>query len=278
MRLTVLGGRGFIGRHIVAEARARGLEVVVPARDARPDPAEDLGHVIYAIGLTADFRTRPFDTVTAHVGVLADWLKTGRYDSFLYLSSTRIYGRLVGRGPATEEAALAVVPGLDGLYDLSKLTGEALCLADPRPTLRVARLSNIYGPGMSPSTFLGSILQELRRTGKVVIGEDPASCKDYMHVADAARLLLEIAIGGRARSYNVASGLSTRHDAIAQLLAAQHGWRVDFAPNAPRRLFPAINTERIAGEFAYAPRRLTDDLGALLAESAAPATPENIHV
>lgn len=275
MRLTVLGGQGFIGRHVVADARRRGVEVTVLPRDTRPVPGADLGHVIYAIGLTADFRTRPFDTVEAHVGLLADWLQQGKVQSFLYLSSTRVYGGLDGL--VCEDTPLSLTPSIDGLYDLSKLTGEALCLADPRPTLRVARLSNIYGPGMSEATFLGAVLRDLRLCGRVTICEDPASAKDYLHIDDAARLLVDIALTGRERTYNVASGIRTTHAEIAEVLCALPGYQIDFLPQAPRRIFPHIDTRRIAAEFPFAPTAFPDALRALSLRVAARSPDEDDH-
>ena len=58
---------------------------------AMPLPTGDLGHAVYCIGLTADFRRRPQATMDAHVGVLGEVLRHGRFDSFLYLSSARLY-------------------------------------------------------------------------------------------------------------------------------------------------------------------------------------------
>ena len=277
MRVTVLGGRGFVGGHVAALARAQGHDVVIPPRDARPVRGENLGHVIYAIGLTASFRTRPFETAHAHVSLLSDWLQGADFTSFLYLSSTRLYGRLAPGLPATEDAALAVSPSLDSLYDLSKLLGEALCLSRENPAVRVARLSNIYGPGMSDSTFLGSVLHDLRTTGRVTIGEDPASAKDYLHVEDAARLLLNIATGGAHRSYNVASGQPISHSQIAQSLSAQRGLQIDFAANAPLRAFPVLDIRRIAAEFASPAHSLIADLAALFQGAPTNPSPEHDH-
>jgi len=78
-RCTVLGGQGFIGRHLTRYLRGLGYEVWVPDREALDDylkmPETTLGEVFYCIGLTADFRARPFDTVRAHVSLLADVLE-----------------------------------------------------------------------------------------------------------------------------------------------------------------------------------------------------------
>ncbi len=53
----------------------------------------DLGHAFYCIGLTADFRSRPFETIEAHCGLLKEVLSGSRFSSFVYLSSTRVYAR-----------------------------------------------------------------------------------------------------------------------------------------------------------------------------------------
>ena len=51
------------------------------------------GHVIDCIGLTGDFRTRLLDTAEAHVSLVARCLAELCFDSFLLLSSTRVYTR-----------------------------------------------------------------------------------------------------------------------------------------------------------------------------------------
>ena len=65
MKFTVLGSTGFIGSHVAALARSQGHDIYCPSR--RDSLAgRDLGHVIYAIGMTADFRHRPHETIEAH--------------------------------------------------------------------------------------------------------------------------------------------------------------------------------------------------------------------
>ena len=134
-RFTVLGGTGFVGAHLARFLRACGDEVAVPPRDAAL--SGDLSHVVYAIGLTADFRTRPFATIEAHVCRLSRLLERAKFESLLYLSSTRVYART---SVALEDMALAVDPTVtDDLYNVSKLAGESLCLSRETPTVRVAR-------------------------------------------------------------------------------------------------------------------------------------------
>lgn len=262
-RFTVLGSSGFIGRHLVAHLRASGHEVLTPARDA--DLAgQASGHLIYAIGLTGDFRQRPLDAVDAHVGLLAKVLRDARFESFLYLSSTRIYGGLPADQLAREDLALPQRPTLDGLYDLSKLLGEAMCLAQNHPAMRVVRLSNVYGVGQSPHTFLQMVLAELLREGEVTIGEAAESTKDYVALRDVVELLPRIAEHGDSRLYNLASGVGLSHRELAERLEVLTGGRVHFAENGACRRFPRIDVSRVSRAFAWEPRSLLADLPELL--------------
>ena len=241
----------------------------MPDRETEFDASVNLGHAVYCIGLTGDFRKRPLDTISAHAAKHARMLYGARFESWLYLSSARIYGRLGIDGVGTETSPIPVTPSADSLYDLSKLLGEATCLGHPNPTVRVARLSNVYGPGQSEATFLGAVMSEMRRLGKVNIHESPQSSKDYVSVHDVVTLLAQIATAGRQRLYNIASGRPTSHQEIADRLTALTSCPVGFSPDASTRAFPRIDIRRVQDEFLFEPRNVLDALQALLHESAA---------
>lgn len=256
VEFTIFGGAGFVGARLAAHLRAEGAGVWAPGRAelaaerATGRLAErDLGHVVYAIGLTGDFRRRLRDTVDAHVSLLLELIDAGRWRSWLYLSSTRVYGGAGTGRPLREDDRLAVLPSADSVYDLSKLLGEALCLARPEPTCRVARLSNVFGSGMNPSTFLGALARDSAQGRAVEIAEDAASAKDYLVIEDAVAALARIARSGRARLYNVASGVSTEHGRIAAILREARGVEVTFRPGGLLRRFPPIDVARLTTEF-----------------------------
>ena len=263
MRFTVFGAGGFIGSRLAAHLRTRGHEVRTPARGE--EARGPLGNAVYAIGITADFREKPFETIDAHVSTLARLLQGADYESWLLLSSTRLYGLDHGGAAAREDDAVTVQPGADTLYDLTKLTGEALCLSMPRT--RVARLSNVYGVGQARDNFLGSVLGELAAKASVVLREAPESSKDYVAVERLPSLLEAMALRGRERVYNVASGRPVTHASLAARLAELTGREVRFAPNAPRRALARIDASRAAAEFGFDAGSLLDDLPALLAET-----------
>lgn len=251
----MLGGTGFVGGHLVASLERAGHDVSAPGRDA-PATAP-LGHLIYAIGLTGDFRTRALDTIEAHVCVLRRVLAAGGFDSLLYLSTTRVYG---DSSAASEDDPMLVRPtDPDHLYNLSKLTGESMCLAVEDPTVRVVRLSNVYGPGAATHSFLGNVLEQARG-GRVTLGQDLASSKDYVSIDDVVEALPQIAMGGAARIYNVAGGRLVTHGQVLDALGCAD---VEVAEGAPVVAGPVVSIERAASELGYSPRSVLADLPGL---------------
>ncbi|MFZ1109706.1 MAG: SDR family oxidoreductase [Rhodomicrobium sp.] len=270
MKFTVFGGQGFIGQRLVSFLLANGHDVLAPQKGMESSAIEAnecCGHVIYSIGMTGDFRQRPYDTIEAEVAKHANLLRAARFDSWLYLSSTRVYSGLKESEPASEGTTLSVVPSRDSLYNLAKLLSEAVCLGHQNPTVRVARLSNVFGRGQKSATFLGAVISEILESGALEIREAPNSMKDYIGINEVCECLQSIALAGRERIYNVASGLQTSHQAIAEKLSALTGGTIAFAPGAPCRRFPPIDVSRLASEFPHRPSSLIDGLESLLPQS-----------
>ncbi|MGC2457111.1 MAG: NAD(P)-dependent oxidoreductase [Gallionellaceae bacterium] len=255
---TVLGAGGFIGSQLTEALKGEDrADIYAPLRQDGAGVSEDiferdLGHVFYCIGLTANFRMRPFDTVEAHVCLLRRLLERGRFESLTYLSSTRVY-----EGVATthESTVLQVSPSNPGhLYNLSKLMGEALCFACGHKA-KVVRLSNVFGRALPSQNFISQVLKEAADTGRVRFLTAPQSVKDYVSVTDVIRWLPQIALRGTHSIYNVASGENTRNAELA-LLLEQQGIEVSFAEGAPEWSFPVIDTNRLTQEFGGAQRSL----------------------
>ena len=265
MSFTVVGARGFIGRHLLDTLTAQGDPVVgLDRQSLAGDDAElfdrPLGHVIYCVGLTADFRQRPFDVVDSHVVVLQRLLQHARFDSLTYLSSTRLY---TSSHSTDERAALVVRPNdPNDLYNLSKLMGESLCLNSGRPA-RVARLSNVYGPDFRSCNFLTQVLVEAARRGTVTFRSAPTSEKDYVALDDVIGWLISIARRGTQQIYNLACGANVSNESIASELR-RLGVGVDFAPDAPTWSFLEIDASKVHEEFFLPRGRLLADLPGLL--------------
>ncbi len=244
--VTILGSSGFIGSHLVARVEALGHQCQRPGRED-DIAAGDLGHVVYAIGLTADFRSRPFDTVQAHVCRLMQVLENGSFESFVYLSSTRLYGN--SSGSAHEEDGILAHPSdPSDLYNLSKATGESLCLRASDKT-KVARLSNVYGRDLFSRNFLTEIVASAVDDGVISLRSALDSAKDYISIESVVELLIPILFEGKERIYNVASGKNTTHGELVEAIKAITGCRVSVAPGSPVISFPEISTQRIDHEF-----------------------------
>jgi len=251
MTASVFGAQGFVGRNLVRHLSGRGYDVRSFGRGDETWRGSDLGHVFYAIGLTADFRSRPFETIDAHVSVLSDLLRSAAFASFVYLSSTRVYAR----AETTDEgAAIPVQPAEpDDLYNISKLMGEAACLGSGLKNARVARLSNVFGEDLGSSNFLTAVIREAVDTHCVRLRTSLASQKDYIWIGDVVAALEAIAIRGTEKIMNVAYGANTTHGEIMDALTKATGARVEVEADTPVVRFPPIATRRL-DQLANAPR------------------------
>jgi nucleoside-diphosphate-sugar epimerase len=263
MTASVFGAQGFVGRNLVQHLRGRGYEVRALARGDEGWRGSDLGHVFYCIGLTADFRSRPFDTIDAHVSVLTDVLRAAAFTSFVYLSSTRVYARAA---TTDEAAAIPVQPAEpDDLYNISKLMGEAACLGSGLRNVRVARLSNVFGEDLGSSNFLTAVIREAVEMKRVWLRTSLASEKDYVWIGDVIAALGAIATRGTEAITNVAYGANTTHGEIMDALGKSTGARIDVDANAPVVRFPRIATQRLDQLMSARRRPLVPMIGALAA-------------
>jgi len=250
---TVLGSRGFVGSHLVSHLQSLpGVEVLTDSTgEALP---RHLGHLFYCIGVTTDFRNSLHGTMHAHVGKVMDVFKSHSFDSFTYLSSTRVYEN----GSSGEEAAsLTTAPSrLNDFYKISKIAGEALCLTHSGSTVRVVRLSNVLGLELPPLTFVPSIICDALKAGRIDLETALESAKDYIAMEDVVTMLPEIAFKGEQRLYNLASGGQTTHEQITTEICNALGVSLHVKKDAPRSHFPDASIARLQREFGFQPQEV----------------------
>lgn len=264
MNYTVLGSNGFIGKHVAEALRRRGYAPFCPARE-EDTSSRELGIVFYCIGLTADFRQRPLETVDAHVCVLNSLLRNAKFDKLMYLSSTRVYAGL--KGPVNEEAILAVNPNdPSNLYNISKLMGESACLHSGRNTA-VARLSNVIGPDFSSDNFISAIIREACDTKFIRLQSAAESAKDFILLKDAIQAIVALGAYPDPRPvYNIASGRSLSNRQICEAISGIEGCRWEAATGASLLSFPEIDISRARKDLGLVPGNVLESLKGLVCQ------------
>lgn len=263
MKFSIFGSTGFIGNSLAIYLLSKGHQVdLYNRKNLNSYIGKDLGHVIYATGLTGQFRDNTEATLFPHVLYPLDILKNSNYLSFLYLSTTRFY--LNHKGLVSEDSDILINSSPDKSYDLSKLYSESLILSLQNPSIRIARLSNVYGRNMSNNTFLGSIINNILSGNDVLIKENKNSSKDYIYIDDVVDLIYKISLCGSDKIYNVASGDPVHHYEIAEYLKKHSKYNINFGDNGPARISPKIDNSKIVNEFAFKPSNFLANVGSIL--------------
>lgn len=248
---TIIGGNGFIGSNIAKRLEKNNLKVFIPEKSDRNIYGTNLGNVIYCAGLTSDYRERPYDTVEAHVSYLAEVIKNTNFDSFTYISSTRVYFNSI---EGTEDTNLSINPNnLDDLFNISKLMGESICLNSMKKNIRIARISNVCGNDFSSNNFIYSIIKDAVEKQEIILRTTLDSEKDYIGIDEVVDVILKISQSGKEKIYNVASGKNISNKKIVDILKEITNCNVNIIADANKIKFPKINIDKIIDEFNFDP-------------------------
>jgi nucleoside-diphosphate-sugar epimerase len=253
-RFSIFGSTGLIGGALVRELVNQGHEVHMPQIRDGMITKENLGNVVYCIGITTDFVSQVDSLIDSHVGLASVILSQSRYESFLYLSSTRIYE---GMSETLENGDIAVsVQGLSSFYNLTKLLGESLVLNRSNKRGRIARLSYVIDDmqliGKDPISNVMS-----RNSGETVfLPYHQDSQKDYVFLSEVVNTLIQIALYGRRQIYNVASGVNISFDQIRCLSKEYLGIGVELDDTENVRRNPQVNIDAIKQEFDFSSKEI----------------------
>ena len=232
MNIAVVGGSGFVGRHVVSRLAKAGSTVVTV--DVRPPRSR------------ADEETVVLAALDDERAVVRAASECGRIDSLVWLAAT------IASTPVTDEAAvrdftvmaeapLRFIDALDkvppsvvyassievygppdelpiredhatnpgGVYGAAKLAGEhylRIRLRDTESTFAALRLAFVYGPGQHEQNVIPRFLARLRMDEPPELSGNGAEVRDDIFVGDVARAI-ELAISERANgAFNVATG------------------------------------------------------------------------
>ncbi|MEU8243431.1 NAD-dependent epimerase/dehydratase family protein [Actinoplanes missouriensis] len=270
MRILVLGGSGFAGRAVAAEAVARGFDVTVlnrGRRDPVPGVRQLTGDRLAAGGLQAldghrwdavvDTWSADARAVRAAAAALA-----GRAGHYTYISSRSVYHydetpspagapSVAGSSPAgavwpgaswADAPALAedapLVAADDPGYAGDKLRGEQAAEHFGGPLL-LARAGLILGPHEDVGR-LPWWLRRLQRGGPTLAPGPRDLPLQYIDVRDLAAFVLDAAAAGRTGPYTVVS--ESGHTTMGELLDTANevtGGHADLRWTAPEAILAA---------------------------------------
>jgi nucleoside-diphosphate-sugar epimerase len=250
LKFTILGSSGFIGSALSSHLKSQQIECV--DLDLRTEEIRDksLGHVIYAIG-EPNFKEKPIQSIDAHVLKLEKFLEKANFESFLYLSSTRIY---YGSTSTDEDSSLLVNPlKFDNLYNISKIMGEAICNLSHKQNVRIVRLSNVTGKNFDTNIFLSSIIYDAITNKEIILKTKLDSKRDYILLEDVVKILPKISMFGKSKIYNVAYGKNLKNSEIVEKIKEITGCTYKVEKNAKDYSYQPISIQKIQNEFNFNP-------------------------
>ena len=129
----------------------------------------------------------------------------------IYASSVAIYGDLSKIPHSPSEKSNTI-----NTYSKSKFECEKLVLQAGGV---VARLSNIYGPGMSKKNIISDILKQIKVKGIDSINIiDGSPIRDMIHISDVTSCLLSMTKIQKKGIYNIATGTSISMKDLALMI------------------------------------------------------------
>ena len=202
VKVTVIGGAGFLGSHVADELSARGFNVTVfdqvESEWRTGDQQMIVGNMqdikqleqacsgsqyIYHFAGIADIgfaKSNPYDAVEANVLGTAAALEVARkigIERFVYASTMYVYSGSGSFYRASKQAAENIIEAYGEEFDLG---------------YTLLRYGSLYGPRAQDWNGLRSYVEQIIHEGRLEYPGTGDERREYIHVKDAARLSVDI--------------------------------------------------------------------------------------
>lgn len=256
MRIVVTGATGFLGRILMRKLAHDGVEVVGVSRHRSPGLVQ-----------VASYADAPGGDVLVHLAEASDrgWVEANKtcyeqtafktlgsllekgFDRVVYPSSAVLYGDQRKTLRCVEEPVHIV-----DTYTRLKYASEQAVLKKKGV---VARLVNLYGPGMSRENVLSAILKQISLGGPIRV-LDTTPKRDFLWIEDAAEALAAMSLGNISGTFNVGTGLGTSILELARIVlnaAGQTGRAVESVHQGTGHSHLVVDISRTVTEFGWQP-------------------------
>lgn len=201
-KITVFGGSGFLGSHVVDKLIIEGFEVTICDREKSNhlqknqnfkkcdilnlDEVKDAvkgSDIVYNFAALADLNdaiNKPLETININILGNANILEACKEFSikrFVYASTVYVYGKEGGFYRCSKKAAEDYVKEYSNSYNLD---------------YTILQYGSLYGPRSDISNGLFRIVDSALKTGYLKYDGNPNATRSYIHVEDAAQSSVDI--------------------------------------------------------------------------------------
>jgi UDP-glucose 4-epimerase len=139
---------------------------------------------------------------------------------FIYISSTNVYG--FQSDVITENSSF----NKPSLYGRFKLAGEFLISS--LSNFSIIRLTYLYGPGITNSSFLPTIIRSAKEKFEIILNGDGSRYQDYLYIDDAVDMCYIAANVTENGIYLGASSIKISNIEIASMISNITGCGIKF--------------------------------------------------
>jgi UDP-glucose 4-epimerase len=198
MKITVIGGSGFLGSHVADQLSISGHHVRIFDMKVSPwlrpdqemivgdllnlediDKAIQDSDIVYHFAALADLNdaiTKPIETVKINILGTVQVLELCRkykIKRFIYASTVYVYSREGGFYRCSKQASEHYIEEYNKAYGLD---------------YTILRYGSLFGPRSDESNGLFRIVRDAIKSGKLQISKvSPEAIREYIHVEDAAK-------------------------------------------------------------------------------------------
>lgn len=170
---------------------------------------ENVSTIYYAVG---SYSSSHKEHIYLNFELLNSIINDFNEAKIVFVSSVSVYGNHLNR--ITERSSF----NNPTIYGLSKIAGEFITQSAKRYS--IVRLCYLYGNNLNNNSFIPNILSQAKKKEITLYGEGKRE-QDYLHVEDAAKLIIKSSLYEGNDVFLGATGMSYSNYYIANILKQQ---------------------------------------------------------